>query len=201
MDRRSFLSGLAFFSGGLALAGNSFARRAIMIGSEGDNAPLRAYGYGELVPTAARNSGEMILALPRGFEYNVIGRAGDIMSDGRPTPPLHDGQWTFKVGRELRIVRNHEVSNLSLPRENTGIGRRNHYDEMAGGGTTTLIIDPKTNAVVRHFGEAGSVVRKRRSARRSEPGSTGERQGDFRNRTVTASRYRLRQIPRLSPFL
>jgi uncharacterized protein len=151
MDRRSFLSGLAFFSGGLALAGNSFARRAIMIGSEGDNAPLRAYGYGELVPTAARNSGEMILALPRGFEYNVIGRAGDIMSDGRPTPPLHDGQWTFKVGRELRIVRNHEVSNLSLPRENAGIGRRNHYDEMAGGGTTTLIIDPKTNAVVRHF--------------------------------------------------
>ena len=151
MDRRSFLSGLAFFSGGLALAGTSLSRRAMAIETIRDFESLRAYGYGELVPTAAKNTGEIILALPRGFEYDVIGRVKGMMSDGRPTPPLHDGQWTFKVGKELRIVRNHEVSNLSLPRENAGIGSRNHYDEMAGGGTTTLVIDQKTNKVVRDW--------------------------------------------------
>ncbi len=151
MDRRSFISGLALFSGGLALAGTSLARRAIALEAAGEFEALRAYGYGTLVPTAAKNTGEMILALPAGFEYKVLGRVKGIMSDGRPTPPLHDGQWTFKVGRELRIVRNHEVSNLSLPRENAGIGSRNHYDEMAGGGTTTMVIDPRTNSVVRDW--------------------------------------------------
>ena len=151
MDRRSFLSGLAFFSGGLALASTSLARRAVTFESTGDFESLRAYGYGELVPTASKNTGELILALPKGFQYDVIGRVKGIMSDGRPTPPLHDGQWTFKVGSELRIVRNHEVSNLSLPRENAGIGRRHHYDEMAGGGTTTLVIDKRSNQVIRDW--------------------------------------------------
>ncbi len=151
MDRRSFISNLACFSGGLALAGTSLGRRAIGLGADGELGALRAYGYGKLIPTAAKNTGEMMLALPSGFEYQVIGRVKGIMSDGRPTPAQHDGQWTFKMGRELRIVRNHEVSNLSLPRENAGIGSRNHYDEMAGGGTTTMVIDPRTNMVVRDW--------------------------------------------------
>jgi secreted PhoX family phosphatase len=151
MDRRSFLSGLAYFSGGLALAGSSLSSRAVTLGRKGEFEALRAYGYGKLTPTVASNTGELILALPPGFQYKVIGRAKDVMSDGRPTPPLHDGQHTFKVGRELRIVRNHEVSNLSLPRENAGIGRHNHYDETAGGGTTTMVIDAKTNSVVRDW--------------------------------------------------
>ena len=151
MDRRSFLKRLAFISGGLAMAGPALVERAAALGETGEFEALKAHGYGELVPTAAKNTGEMILALPHGFEYNVIGRVKSMMSDGRPTPPLHDGQWTFEVGRELRIVRNHEVSNLSLPRENAGIGKRFHYDEMAGGGTTTMIIDPRNNTVVRDW--------------------------------------------------
>lgn len=151
MDRRSFLSSLAFFSGGLALAGTSLTRRAMAFGANGEFEALRAFGYGKLLPTPAKNTGEMILTLPKGFEYNVIGRAKGMMSDGRPTPPLHDGQHTFKVGRELRIVRNHEVSNLSLPRENAGIGSCNHYDETAGGGTTTMVIEPHTNTVARDW--------------------------------------------------
>jgi uncharacterized protein len=148
MNRRSFIRNLGYFSGGLALACSSLSTRAATLTAD---AAGRAYGYGELFPTAAKNTGETVLALPKGFEYNIIGKIRTTMSDGRPTPGAHDGMWTFKVGKQLRIIRNHEVSNSQLPREGAGIGGSNHYDEMAGGGTTTLIIDPKTNAVVKDF--------------------------------------------------
>lgn len=151
MNRRSFIANLTVFSGGLALACSSLGRRAETFAASGDLAKFKAAGYGELVPTAAKNTGETLISLPKGFEYNVLGRVKEKMSDGRPTPAAHDGQWTFKVGKELRIVRNHEVSGRSLPGENVGIGSRHHYDDTCGGGTTTLVIDPKTNTLVRDF--------------------------------------------------
>src|SRR5687768_5942096 len=102
MDRRSFLSDLTYYSGGLALACSGLARRADAFTADGDFAALRSPGFGELTPTAAKNTGETFLALPKGFEYNIFGRVKSIMSDGRPTPASHDGMWTFRVGRELR---------------------------------------------------------------------------------------------------
>jgi secreted PhoX family phosphatase len=151
MDRRSFISSLGVSAGSIALASISLGKRAAAYAETGDLAEFRAVGYGDLVPTATKNTGETFLALPKGFEYNVIGKVKSVMSDGRETPGRHDGQWTFKVGRELRIVRNHEVSNNSLPVPNSGIGLGDHYDETCGGGTTTLVIDPKTRSLVRDF--------------------------------------------------
>ncbi|HMQ04439.1 MAG TPA: DUF839 domain-containing protein [Pyrinomonadaceae bacterium] len=151
MHRRAFLRDLTLFSGGLALASTAFGQRLAEAGRSGNISSLRVAGYGALSPAASKNTGEVFISLPEGFQYNVLGRVKEPMTDGRPTPAAHDGQWTFRVGRELRIVRNHEVSNGSRPRENSGIGSRNHYDESAGGGTTTLVIDPKTNTVVRDF--------------------------------------------------
>ena len=124
MDRRSFLKNLGYTSGSLAIACTSLGRRAEALASAGDFSELKAPGYGELVPTATKNTGETFLALPEGFEYNVFGKVKSVMADGRETPARHDGQWTFKVGRELRIVRNHEVSGGGLPRPGTGIGPR-----------------------------------------------------------------------------
>jgi secreted PhoX family phosphatase len=151
MDRRSFISKLAISSGGLALACGSLGRRAETFAANGDVGALLSPGYGELFPTAAKNSGDAYLALPKGFEYNVIGKAGRQMTDGRPTPRAHDGMWTFRVGRELRIVRNHEVTLGRVPRVGVAMGTSNHYDETAGGGTTTLVIDPKTRELIRDF--------------------------------------------------
>ncbi len=151
MNRRSFITNLTLASGGIALAGSALGRRAETFAQNGDIAKFRAAGFGELVPAAAKNTGETLISLPRGFEYNVLGRVKSEMSDKRPTPAAHDGMWTFRVKNELRIVRNHEVANRSLPGENLGIGSRNHYDDTCGGGTTTLIIDPKTNTVIRDF--------------------------------------------------
>jgi hypothetical protein len=150
MNRRNFLKNIGLASTSLAFACGSFSKRVETLSSAGSFTELKSVGYGELIPTAAKNTGETFLALPKGFEYNVIGKVGNPMSDGNPTPPRHDGMATFEVGRELRIIRNHEVTNGSQPIENSPIGA-NPYDEMAGGGTTTLIINPKTREIVRDF--------------------------------------------------
>ena len=151
MERREFIRDLALFSGGIALACSSLGNRAMAMAESSSPLPLRASGFGDLVPTAAKNTGETFISLPKGFEYNVIGRSKSVMSDGRVTPPAHDGMWTFNVGNELRIVRNHEVTNGKLPVPGVAIGASNHYDETVAGGTTTLIIDPITRTVVRDF--------------------------------------------------
>lgn len=151
MDRRSFISNLAYGTAGLALACVSFSRRDILFAQEAALSKLKAVGYGELFPTAAKNTGETFLKLPKGFEYNKIGPQGSPLADGRPTSTLHDGMATFKLGRELRIVRNHEVAGGQKPQPGSAIGASNHYDETAGGGTTTLVIDPKTRTIVRDF--------------------------------------------------
>ena len=151
MDRRSFISNLTVFSGGLAVACSALGRRAEVLANADSLSEFRAAGYGKLAPAATRNTGETFLSLPEGFEYNVIGKVGDKLSDGQTTPARHDGMWTFKVKNELRIVRNHEVSGGSVPRRGSAIGSTNHYDETAGGGTTTLVIDPKTRQIKRDF--------------------------------------------------
>ena len=152
MDRRTFISRLTVTSGALALASSGLGKRAEKIADLAtDVTGVRAAGYGELLPTAAKNTGEVLLALPRGFEYNVIGKVASPLADGRLTPRAHDGMATFKVGRELRMIRNHEVTGGRVPRAGTGIGATNHYDETAGGGTTTLVIDPVTRTIIRDF--------------------------------------------------
>lgn len=151
MDRRSFISNFTLASGSLAIACSGLARRSDAFAQTGDLSQFRSPGFGDLVPTAAKNTGETFLSLPKGFEYNVIGKVRTRMSDGRETPARHDGQWTFQVGRELRIVRNHEVSGGAIARPGSGIGLANHYDETCGGGTTTLVIDPKTRTLIRDF--------------------------------------------------
>ena len=151
MDRRSFISTLGISTGGLALACSGLSRRAETFAATGDFSKLQSPGYGELVPTVTKNTGETYLALPRGFEYNVIGKVNSPLTDGRVTPRAHDGMATFKVRNELRIVRNHEVTGGKIPRPGSAIGSSNHYDETAGGGTTTLVIDPKTREITRDF--------------------------------------------------
>ena len=133
MDRRAFLANLTVFSGGIALAGSAFGNRDSAFSSGKRFSDLKAAGFGELAPVAAKNTGETYLALPKGFEYNVLGKVKGQMSDGRPTPPAHDGMWAFKVGNEPRLVRNHEVVNGSVPRAGSAIGTSNHYDDAAAG--------------------------------------------------------------------
>jgi secreted PhoX family phosphatase len=158
LERRNFLTGA--MSVGAAVALQRIVSRSNLFASSGNFAdliaPKGAGGYGTLVPTAAKNTGETLLALPEGFQYNVFGKTGDKMADGNKTPRAHDGMATFSVKlkngqTELRIVRNHEINN-GIGQEGATIGdAQKSYDQTAGGGTSTLVIDPKTRELKRDF--------------------------------------------------
>src|SRR5215510_5967790 len=98
INRRKFLS-RTVQTAGAAFAMQSFmARGALAASGDGKCRGNKCDGdYGDLVPTATENTGETLLALPAGFKYTAFGRTGTIMSDGRPTPPSHDGMAAFET--------------------------------------------------------------------------------------------------------
>lgn len=149
VNRRTFLRHAAT-AGGAALAFESLVARAALVAGDPAVLAAKSFGYGALSPARTKNTGETLLALPPGFEYTVFGRTGSKMSDGRPTPRAHDGMAAFLVGGQLRLVRNHEVRTpTGVPRG--ALAENFSYDDLAGGGTTTLVINPKTRELIRDF--------------------------------------------------
>ena len=150
INRREFLFQMGVATTGVALGFSGFQRRAQAVTTLGTLAAMRSYGFGELIPTATQNTGETFLALPKGFKYKVFGNVDSMMSDGNNTPAAHDGMACFQVGKELRLIRNHEVFNGKIPQPGVAIGA-NPYDKTTAGGTTTLVINPKTLEVIKDF--------------------------------------------------
>ena len=149
LGRREFLLSAGITGGGL-LAFYGLAKRYGLLNLPGTtSAPPTTAAYGPLLAARANNTGEMLLALPKDFQYTVFGKTGTQMFDNRPTPSDHDGMAAFKVGNELRLVRNHEVDKR-IGSDGVAIGP-NAYDPLAAGGTTTLVIDPNTRELVRDF--------------------------------------------------
>jgi secreted PhoX family phosphatase len=103
--------------------------------------------YGTLRPKTADNADEVLLLLPPDFRYSIVSRAIGTLDDGNPSPRLPDAMAAFAVGGELRLVRNHEIRGVATP---LSPGPRS-YDSLAGGGTTTLVIDPATRLPLRRF--------------------------------------------------
>ena len=69
--------------------------------------------YGPIAPVNDIATGLPLLQLPAGFSYVSHGWTGDPMSDGRPTPNVHDAMAVVRSRRagrsiELTLVRNHE---------------------------------------------------------------------------------------------
>jgi secreted PhoX family phosphatase len=147
LGRRHFLLTAGLASAG-ALAFDFSAGCSRLVDSMSRDS-LHVPNLGPLIPTASLNTRQTVLALPKDFQYTVLGKTGTSMWDGNRTPPAHDGMAAFQVNGELRLVRNHEVNNQT---GSTGaaIGA-NPYDKSAAGGTTTLVINPRTREVVRDF--------------------------------------------------
>ena len=157
--RRSFL----YHTSSIAL-GFSGLRRL----SAGDAKSLRTRGYGPLIADR-----DKILDLPGGFSYEIIGRAGETMSDGLILPGSPDGMAAFPgKGDEVVVVRNHEVSAGSSSGQGA-FGRRNEllnkinkdrfYDSGKKspclGGTSTFVYDTRKKAVVRQFLSLAGTIR------------------------------------------
>ncbi|MDH3492017.1 MAG: PhoX family protein [Acidobacteriota bacterium] len=146
IDRRKFCVG-TFAAGISALMMPSGSGQIVPFAHS--KKEIRPVGYGTLIPTASNNTGEQLIELPAGFQYNVFGQTGSVMSDGKPTPSRHDGMAAFEDSKGMiRLVRNHEIG---FTGPGTALDVPTAFDPTTGGGTTTLVIDPVSRLPVQDF--------------------------------------------------
>lgn len=135
-DRRAFMKKSAGVAGALALAGP-------FQGLLASPAAARAAGprFGPLSPMPDLHDGAARLGLPPGFIYRTLSAAGDIMSDGVPTPSNQDGMAAFRGPKNtVRVVRNHEINVSGAPFGDASKA----YDGNTMGGATTFEVDRRT---------------------------------------------------------
>lgn len=159
-SRRTFLrASLLSASGLLAPEGVLPAFAAMANGARGT-----AHGYGPLVADPAG-----LLDLPAGFQYRMLSpgftrAAGDLgdrfrssLSNGEPTPGLHDGMAAFAGPDGTTIlVRNHELNLGDEPAVDRD--RRRPYDTRTAGGTTTLWVN-RDRELVKAFPSLSGTLR------------------------------------------
>jgi secreted PhoX family phosphatase len=136
--------------------------------AHGEKLSSSSFGYGPLI----RDPND-ILDLPSGFNYKVIGRSGDLMTDGFFLPSKPDGMATFEHNSdEVLIIRNHEINPLAFGSSGP-FGKGNKkikyipeemiYDRgkilPCLGGTTTLLYNTKEQKVVRQFLSLAGTLR------------------------------------------
>jgi len=125
-------------------------------------------GYGPL-----KTDPHGLFDLPEGFDYTIVSRAGEIMSDGLITPHKTDGMGCFPLDADrVILMRNHE---LKLP--DLGLGAygaeqvladkvdpamiydRTLDDDLLPGGVTRILYDLKGKKTVNvHLALTGTMV-------------------------------------------
>ena len=149
VSRRGFLKGAAAVSAGVAAL--PALQGLGLLGENGRVYAAKNAGYGDLKPARDERDGAERISLPLGFKYRSfsVSRDGEIMSDGNPVPLAHDGMAGWYMGDgTIRLVRNHEDRNGP---GNGSIDGDGGYDESAGGGTTTLVVDAQNRELMSHF--------------------------------------------------
>lgn len=148
LDRRGFHKTL----GAAALAFAGLERRS--------RGAVEGAGYGPL-----RRDPRGLLDLPEGFDYRVISRAGEVMSDGLLVPGCCDGMAAFSgPDGAVVLMRNHELKPGDAAMSAYGerlerlekVDRARLYDPGRGGepglgGVTTVVYDPKRRKRARQF--------------------------------------------------
>ena len=173
LNRRQFFARSSLAAGATLGTGlfDALVARAAYAGDRGGRG--NGAGYGPLRPAGDD------LALPPGFQYRVISTEGDPMDDGFPTPKAMDGMGAFPMPNgNILLIRNHEDAeavNRLRPREPTSTSssdgilndilgthygpRAFAYDTYAGGGTTTLEVEPhgRRRLVGAHWSLVGTL--------------------------------------------
>jgi uncharacterized protein len=86
---------------------------------------------------------EGLLELPKGFQYRVLSREGDALTDAGRVPSQPDGMAAFSAGAAgIYLVRNHELKPSHLEDGKIGVAMMDGatYDREASGGTSTLLV-------------------------------------------------------------
>jgi len=173
LNRRQFFARSSLAAGAATLGGGFFDALVARAAFASDPRRGNGVGYGRLRPAGDD------LALPPGFQYRVISTEGDEMDDGYPTPKAMDGMGSFALPNgNIVLVRNHEDAEAASrlrPRPpgstSTSAGilngilgshygpRAYAYDEFAGGGTTTLEVEPhgQRRLVRQHWSLVGTL--------------------------------------------
>ena len=157
LKRRGFVRGVAAALGGAAVSGpfSGFFARAALAADGGPLWPGFAGnhgGYGPLSPLAEIDGKGTFFALPEGFSYRLLSTAGDVMSDGIPTPSRADGMAAFVGPRgNIRLVRNHEVTFETAQPAGGAVNAGSAYDPRSGGGTSHLDVDPHSRQLGAHW--------------------------------------------------
>ena len=126
-------------------------------------------GYGKLIKDP-----QGVLDLPQNFDYKIIGKTGDLMSDELLLPGKPDGMAAFPASNsdEVILVRNHEIDPGASSKQGP-FGKKNSklvdipenliYDKGTStpcmGGTTTALYNVKTKEVVSQFLSLTETVR------------------------------------------
>ncbi|BFV56787.1 PhoX family protein [Kitasatospora sp. CMC57] len=165
LSRRDFVNRSTAIGAGVLIAGSAevlaTAPGAVAAPSGGEapaaesaEAARCATGYGELLPDP-----DGILALPRGFKYQVITYTGKTkLVTGESTPSNHDGTAAFDGPRGGTVlVNNHEIRG---PRTNfphpVPLLDGHVYDPGAGGGCTVVEVRKNGKEVREWVGIAGT---------------------------------------------
>ena len=138
----------------LYLSGASFSATLLTqclqtLGNRDQASALSVSRYGNLVPDP-----KGMLDLPPGFQYRILSRTGQPMSNGHPTPAAPDGMAAFAGDNGTTIlIRNHELN----PWDNPGVKGDRPYDAKAVGGTTTLVLDGERQLIRDYASLTGTV--------------------------------------------
>ncbi|MHB9878751.1 PhoX family protein [Pacificimonas sp. ICDLI1SI03] len=146
IGRRGLLKG----TGGLAATAMLAAPLSMLFAQNASAAgTLGASPYGPLFPTLDLETGLPLLKLPRDFTYRTMSWRGDMMTNGQPVFPGHDGMGCVAIGRgrnqRLILIRNHE---LGAVREFGLLDAPGTYDTNVRGGSSVPNSGGNSNVVV-----------------------------------------------------
>ncbi|MBA2947670.1 alkaline phosphatase PhoX [Streptomyces himalayensis] len=147
LNRRDFLNRSMFAAAGVMLAGS------VEVLATAPGAVADSIGFGPLV-----DDPKGVLALPRGFSYRILTRAGETrLVSGQPTPNKHDGTAAFAGDNGATLlVNNHEIKD-PLATASHPVPHLDGlvYDPAAAGGCT--VVEISSGGAVREWvGIAGT---------------------------------------------
>jgi len=157
LDPHWTLSRRGFLKSGVAAAA-AVAMPFSIIGSGKANAVSLPYSpdYGPLSPVNDEVTGLPLLQLPQGFKYWSFGWTGDVMSDGRPTPGMHDGMAVVAAdANKMVLVRNHEQGGTT----GSFAASKMTYDPKCDGGTTNLVFAPRQKQWLSSWSSISGTIR------------------------------------------